>query len=163
MRKVTTILCSIAFMISGIMMAISASDPSPGTSYKTMAAATMSPEYVPIFPVAQRDTSTLDIPDDLVRDIAKQRGIQDTVYITKTDTVPVTKVKWCRGPAPDPVVIRDTIRETHYYLATQIGTKEGPMDECIPIYEVHKVDEICPETINSSVQPATELDNDVGE
>lgn len=165
MRKVTTILCSIAFMISGIMMALTASDPSPGTGYKTMAAATMPYVYTPTFPVLQRDTGTLDMPEDLVRDIAKRKGLLDTVYITKTDTIKeeVTKVKWRKAPVPTPIVVRDTIREAHYYLATQVGTKEGPKDQCIPVYEVHKVDELCPEIINSSVKPVSELDTDVGE
>jgi hypothetical protein len=152
-------------MVSGIMMAITASDPSPGTGYKTMMAATLPQVYTPAFPTMQCDTGMLDIPEDLVRDLAKRNGLLDTVYITKTDTVKeeVTKVKWRQAPAPDPVVLRDTIRETHYYLATQVGMKEGPTDQCIPIYEVHKVDEICPEIINSSVELVNESDNDVGE
>lgn len=159
MRRVTTILCSIAFMISGIMMAITSSDQSPGTGYKTAVAATMPQVYTPTIPVLQRDTGMLNIPEDLVRDLAKKKGLLDTVYITKTDTIKeeVTKVKWRKAPVPAPVVVRDTIRETHYYLATQVGTKEGPKDKCIPIYEVHKVDELCPEIINSSVE------NDAGE
>ena len=139
MRKVTTILCSIAFMVSGIMMAITASDPSPGTSYKTIAAATMPSVEASVFGTVQ-DTTTIDLPEDLVRELAKKKGVLDTVYITKTDTIQV------------PV----------YYLATQVGNKEGPTGECIPIYEVRKVDEICPETTNSSVNLSNESDNDVG-
>ena len=74
MRKVTTILCSVAFMISGIMMAITATDPSPGTGYKTAAAATVPQPYIPMIPALQRDTGSLDIPDDLVRKL-ESRGI----------------------------------------------------------------------------------------
>ena len=151
-------------MVSGIMMAITASDPSPGTGYKTIAAATPT-VYVPMFPTLAKDTGTLDIPEDLVRDLAKRKGVLDTVYITKTDTVKeqVTKVKWRRTPVPKSVVVRDTIRETRYYLAKQVGMKEGPKDQCIPVYEVHKVDELCPEIINSSVESTNELNSDVGE
>jgi hypothetical protein len=165
MRKVTTIICSIAFMISGIMMAITASDPSPGTNYKTISAATPSqPLYIP-YTIQKTDTGTLDLSEDLVRDLAKKKGLLDTVYITKTDTVKeeVTKVKWRKAPVPAPIVVRDTIREAHYYLATQVGMKDGPKDQCIPIYEVHKVDELCPEIINSSGELMNESDNDVGE
>lgn len=135
------------------MMAITASDPSPGTGYKTMAAGTMP---VQLFPSV--DTNTIQLPQDLLLDLAK-KGVRDTVFITNTDTIKeqVTKVKWRKAPAPKPIVVRDTIRETHYYLATQVGNKEGPTGECIPIYEVHKVDEICPGITNSSV------DTDVGD
>ena len=158
MRKVTTIICSIAFMISGIMMALTASDPSPGTGYKTMAAATIPQTYAPTFSMLPCDTGLFDIPEDLVRDLAKRKGLLDTVYVTKTDTIreEVTKVKWRKVPAPAPIIVRDTIREAHYYLATQVGMKEGPTDQCIPIYEVHKVDEICSKTTISSVEDTVE-------
>ncbi len=141
-------------------MAITASDPSPGTGYKTMTAATLQAPTVGINPI---DLSGLS--DDLVRDIAAKKGVLDTVYITKTDTIikQVTKVKWRQATAPDPVVVRDTIREAHYYLATQVGTKEGPTGECIPIYEVRKVDEVCPQDSNSSVMRTPQYDNGVGD
>ena len=162
-------MCSIAFMISGIMMAITAQEPSPPGNYKAATAAIPSqPLYTP-FVVHQTDTGTLDLPEDLIRDFARKKGIQDTVYITKTDTVPVTKVKVKKVPVPSNVMEinvttrRDTIQVPVYYLATQVGTKEGPTGECISVYEIHKVDEICPENINSSVQPINELDNNVGE
>lgn len=159
MRKFASIVCSVAFMISGVMMALTASDPSPGnTGYKTMAAATVTQYPAVTFPVTSADTSIVDIPEDLVRDLAKRKGVLDTVCITKTDTIieQVTKVKWLKAPAPKPIVVRDTIREAHYYLATQVGKKEGPTGECVSVYEVHKVDEICPDNINSSVEDANE-------
>lgn len=152
MRKVTTILCSIAFMISGIMLA-TANDSSSKDGYKTLAAA------VPMSQQLYANTiNPLNLSEDLVRDLAKQKGVQDTVYITKTDTIKeqVTKVKWRKAPAPAPVA-PDTILVPVYYLATQVGNKEGPTGECISVYEVHKVDEICPETSISCG------DNDVGE
>ena len=166
MRKITTILCSIAFMVSGIMMAITASDQSPGTSYKTIAAATVPQIYGSSIPMElSKDTGMLDIPEEFVRNLAKQKGVLDTVYITKTDTIKeqVTKVKWRRNPVPTTVVMRDTIREAHYYLATQVDKKEGSTGECISVYEVHEIDKICPENNNSSIKLMNELDGDVGE
>ena len=136
-----------------------------------MAAATMPQVNVPVFPTLQ-DTGTVDIPEYLLRDLAKKKGVLDTVYITKTDTIKeqVTKVKVKKVPVPSNVVEVnvsptriDTIQVPVYYLATQVGNKEGPTGECISVYEVHKVDEICPETTNSSVELVIEPDNDVGE
>lgn len=169
MRKAMTILCSIAFMISGIMMAITASDSSSSTGYKTMTAATLPQIYT--IPSIVKDTGTIDLSEDLVRDLAKRKGVLDTVYITKTDTVKeqVTKVKVKKVPVPSNVMEinviarTDTILVPVYYLATQVGMKEGPTGDCISIYEVHKVDEICTDSTNSSVMHATERDVDVGE
>lgn len=142
-------------------MAITATDPSPGTSYKEMAAATMPQVYLPALEVH----GTPDLPLDVLKDLAKQKGVLDTVYITKTDTVieQVTKVKWRKAPAPKPVVVRDTIRETHYYLAKQVGNKEGPTGNCITVYEVNEVDEICPENPNSSVELTNTPNSDTKE
>ncbi len=158
MRKVTTVLCSIAFMISGIMMAITASDPSPGNSYKTVNAATIQQMYIPTFPELKADTGRIDLSEDLLRDLAKKKGVLDTVYITKTDTIKeqVTKVKWRRNPAPASVVKRDTIQVPVYYLATQVEIKEDSMGQCIPVYELRKVDELCTETKTSSVEGTNE-------
>lgn len=167
MRKITTILCSIAFMVSGIMMAITASDPSPGTGYKAMSAATHN-MYLPTI----QDTCTIDLSEDLVRDLAKKKGVLDTVFITKTDTIKeqVTKVKVKKVPVPSNIMEinvsstrTDTIQVPVYYLATQVGNKEGPTGECISVYHVRKVDEICPDSTNSSVELVTEQDVDVGE
>jgi hypothetical protein len=156
-------------MISGIMMAITASDPSPGTGYKTMSAATL-PKIYPT-PIVVQDTGTIDLSEDLVRDLAKRKGVLDTVYITKTDTIKeqVTKVKVKKVPVPSNIMElnvtarTDTVHVPVYYLATQVGNKEGPKDECISVYEVHKVDEICPKTTTSSTKPINESDIDVGE
>lgn len=174
MRKVTTILCSTMFLVCGILMAIT-SGKSPGTGYKSMSAATL---YIP-----SQDTNTIELPtlpyssSMSVEEKSLNDGADMTTARVASETIDslqqrveelertrqVTKVKWCRAPAPEPIVVRDTIREAHYYLATQTGTKEGPGGECIPVYEVHKVDEICPEINNSSVKLSNELDNGVGE
>ena len=166
MKPLASVLCSIIFLMSGIMMALTAGDPSPGnTGYKTIAASTITRVPNITFPVTVTDTCVIDITEDLVRDLAKRKNVLDTVYITKTDTIKeqVTKVKWRKATAPKPIIMRDTIREAHYYLATQVGMKEGPTGDCISVYEVHEVDKICPENINSSVKPMNELDNSTGE
>jgi len=164
MRKALSILCSFAFMLSGVMMAITASDPSPGTGYKTMSAATVSRQVLSFPPT---DTNTIALPQDLLLDLAKKQGLnitaQTTVCVDSAivdslkqrivdleQTRQVTKVKWRRAPAPAPIVKRDTVHVPVYYLATQVGNKEGPTGECISVYEVHKVDEICSETTISS-------------
>lgn len=159
MRKVTTILCSIAFMISGIMMAISASDPSSSSGYKSLSAATM-----PNIGLAY-NTGSMGLSESLEKDVAKN-GVRDTVYITKTDTIKeqVTKVKVKKVPVPSNIMEinvtsshrTDTVQVPVYYLATQVGNKEGPTGECISIYEVHKVDEICTGTTNSYVEDTNE-------
>lgn len=164
MRKMTTILCSIAFMVSGIMLAIR----SPGThiqnetGYKTIAAATI-PDITFKPAISKNLGGSLDMPEDLVRDFAKQKGWMDTVYVTKTDTIvkPVTKVKWKKVPAPK--ATPDTVKVPVYYLATQVGNKEDPTGKCVSVYEVHKVDEICSEIINSSVELINKSDINVGE
>ena len=107
------------------------------------------------------------LPQDLLLDLAKKQSVQDTVFITKTDTIKeqVTKVKWKKVAVPSPVIDVtvtsqcriDTVEKPVYYLATQSGNKEGPDGSCISVYEVHRVDEICPEIANSSI------DVDVGD
>lgn len=152
MRRFTTIMCSIAFMVSGIMMAISTSNDTGIDGYKSVSAATVS--YDP------NVVKMPSVPQNLLQGLNK--NVPDTVYITKTDTIKeqVTMIKWQKASAPKPVVktklitktveVRDTIQVPVYYLATQTGKKEGPADQCVSVYEVHKVDEICPENINSS-------------
>lgn len=163
MRKALSILCCISFAIAGGFMAITANDLSPG-KHQAINAATRN-VYLPSVPI---DTfGVLNLSEDLVRDFAKKKGVADTVYITKTDTITqqVTKVKWRKVPATTPVMEInvnariDTVRVPVYYLATQVGNKEGPNNECVPIYEVRKVDELCP---NSSVEPSIELDSITG-
>ena len=141
MKRFTTIICCLAFMIAGVAMAIQKNDPSNSRyyGYKTMSAANL-PQVRPEL------LNGMQLPLDLQLDQAKRNSAPDTVYITKTDTVPkqVTKVKWKKVPVPYPVVQRDTVQVPVYYIATQVGNKEGPMDKCIQVYELQKVDEICP-------------------
>ena len=170
MKKTLTILCSFAFALSGVMKAITDSDPSPGTGYKTMSAA---PVLRPVLSFPSADTGTIALPQDLLLDLAKKQGLNITAQTTVDvdsavvdslkqrivdleQTRQVTKVKWRRAPAPAPIVERDTVHVPVYYLATQVGNKEGPTGECISVYEVHKVDEICSGTTISSAEGTTE-------
>ena len=145
-------------------MAVTASDSSPGIGYKTMNAATL-PNTVITFPSA--DVSNVVLPQDLSLDLAKKKGLNASTDKTTVgvDSVTidslkkriayleqkrqVTKVKWRKAPVPKPIV-KDTIRVPIYYLATQVGNKEGPTGKYISVYEVHKVDKICTETTISS-------------
>ena len=159
MKKILSFLCSLAFCLSGGMLAITASSPSSRSdSYKMMNAANR--------PVMQLAANPV-LPQDLLLDLAKKQSVQDTVFITKTDTIKeqVTKVKWKKVAVPSPVIDVtvtsqcriDTVEKPVYYIATQSGNKEGPDGSCISVYEVHRVDEICPEIANSSI------DVDVGD
>jgi hypothetical protein len=158
-------------MVSGIMMAITASDPSPGTGYKTMAAAT--PQYYMPSSGGTNVVEMPNLPQDLLLDLAKKKGLSIAEQTTaNADSIlidslkkqisslekkrQVTKVKWRKVPAPKPIIKTDTIQVPIYYLATQVGKKESPTGKCISVYEVHKVDEICSETTNSSVDGINE-------
>lgn len=118
-----------------------------------------------VYAFPRNNISPVDLSEDLVRDLAKKYGVQDTVYVTKTDTIieRVQTVKRRKVAVPTPVVMRDTIREAHYYLIKQVGTKENPTGDCIPVYEVHKVNEVCPDENNSSVIHTPQYDIEVGE
>lgn len=162
MKPIVSLLCSFAFLICGGLAAITVSDPTPDiNTYRTIQASTIQDYKFPVLP----KVNTLDLSEDLVRDLAKQKGVLDTVFLTKTDTIKeqVTKVRVKKVPVPSNVMEitvnkergRDTIQVPVYYLATQVGNKEGPTG-CIPIYEVRKVDEICPDKLNSSVDDTTE-------
>lgn len=167
MRKFTTILCCLAFGLFGVGLAISGLDP-PNLSHAQSAAA-MTPsiyQYDTSYPTTTIiDSSSL--PLDLQLDQAKKALTDADITTANVDSAivdsleqvitelkqkkQVTKVKWRTGPAPPPIVQKDTIRVPVYYLATQVGTKEEPTGNCISVYEVHQVDEICPEQQTSTV------------
>lgn len=77
MRKVITALCSIAFAISGITLAVKTSEPSPVFKTLTVSAGNISPIMPPILNVS--------------KDAEKTKT--DTVTVQKTDTVTVQKTK----------------------------------------------------------------------
>lgn len=169
MKDITVLLCCAIFLVAGGYLARYTTEKEviKTQSYKAIQASTL-PTYQ--FPPITRNqkSSEIDLSEDLVRDLAKKKGVLDTVYITKTDTIKeqVTKVKWRKAAVASPVMEinvtksrTDTIQVPVYYLATQIGNKEGPNNESIPIYELRKVDEIRP---HSSVKPINELDSIAG-
>lgn len=170
MKTFATVFCCVCFALGGIGLALNKSDPN--IAQNQVYAATGPRYVVPQVPIMTRDTCPLDIPETPVRGFAEKERASDTVYIHRTDTVikQVPKVKVKKVPVPSNVIEVDvparkvdTIQVPVYYLATQVGTKEGSKDQCIPIYEVHKVDELCPEIINSSVESSNESNGDVGE
>lgn len=160
MKRFTTILCSIAFLISGALLALRNIDIGYTSGYKTMSAATLPQYQLPQF----GNTSGVVLPLDLLLDQAKKNVPKESVVTTEDldlmvqDSLKnrikyleskkqVTKVKWLKAPAPPPIVetklIHDTVFKTVevpiYYLATQ---KNGPGD-CTTVYELRQVDEIC--------------------
>lgn len=155
MKTFTTLICSIALFVLGSSVIYSAMHKSEHESgYQTMAAATL-------------DLSKMQIPRDLLLDASRNTNVQELTPVVevqfdsmRVDSLnrrvkelesksSVIKTKWLKAPAPKPIVktIHDTIfKEVPvYYLATQVGNKEGPTEKCVSVYEVHKVDEICPE------------------
>ena len=159
MKRFTTILCSIAFLISGALLALRNIDTGYTSGYKTVSAATL-----PQYQTPQFGNSGVVLPLDLLLDQAK-KNVPEASVVTADDLdlmvqeslknrikyleskKQVTKVKWLKAPAPPPIVetklVHDTVYKTVevpiYYLATQ---KNGPGD-CTTVYELRQVDEIC--------------------
>lgn len=159
-----SILCSTAFLLCGWFMANIDADRGSANGYNTIHAA--SPPHF-------EKMNTASLPQDLLLDLAKQKSLsiaEKTTANTDSSLIDslknrimileqkgqVTKVKWRKVLVPKPVIQKDTVNVPVYYIATQVGNKEGPTGECISVYEVHKVDEICPETINSSTKGINE-------
>ena len=145
-------------MVAGIFIN-AAENNSRISDYKSASAATLPQINPEMF-------SRVQLPLDLQLDQAKHNSSAlDTVYITKTDTIEkqVPKVKWKRKTVPYPVVKTDTLYVPIYYLATQVGNKEGPTGECVSVYELQKVNEICPENTNSSASHTPQCENDIGD
>lgn len=138
MKQIVTIFCCGLFAAAGIALAIATSHVSSRNyGYNTMSAA------VPTI-------TAESLPKDLLLDFAKKEqlnsSVPDTVYLTKTDTIKeqVTKVKFRRIYVPKEVVKTDTLHVPVYYLATRTEERKDSVGQCIPVYEVRKVDEICP-------------------
>lgn len=173
MKRIVTTLWVLAFLISGVLVASIPHSSSSTDSFKMANAGTMVAA-----PVVNPNSFVL--PHDLLLDLAKKQGSngkevtalaidsatmdslkQRIAYLEQKEQV--TKVKRRKVPVPKPIVLRDTIREAHYYLATQVGNKEGPTGECIAIYEVHKIDSLCPEITNSYMERVIKHDGSAGD
>ena len=84
MRYMTTILCTLAFLVAGISLAVQDNNNSPVFNHQTISAAT-----VPVY-------SLPELPLDLRLDMEKKYKTTDTVYIP-SDTIFVEKVKWVKS------------------------------------------------------------------
>ena len=84
MRYMTTILCTLAFLVAGISLAVQDNNNSPVFNHQTISAAT-----VPMY-------SLPELPLDLQLDLKNKYKTTDTVYIP-SDTIFVEKVKWVKS------------------------------------------------------------------
>ena len=136
MRKLTTILCSIAFAISGICLAdaVTKSDSIHGTQ---MMAATM--------PTV--DMNKMQFPVDLQLNKRAQENkvdtVRDTVYVSQTKSIEVNVP--CR-------VKTKTVHVPVLYIVTRMDNKEDSIGhDSLPIYKVEKVGKIDLKKFNSSI------------
>lgn len=171
MKAFTTVISCLLFAIFGSIIA-DMSKEQRVNSYNTLNAATLPnwsasatkgekavlPQFL-LWDFEDKAVSESEPTSDFTENILIDSLYKRTVALENERQV--VKVKWRKVPVPGPVV-RDTIRVPTYYLATQVGNKEGPTGECISVYEVHKVDEICSGITNSS-DGAIEYHVDVGE
>lgn len=135
MRKLTTILCSIAFAVSGICLAKATSGVS---SVQTVSAA----EY------PQFDLTQAKLPADLLLNGLAKDSIEEQV---KHDTVYVEKTKLVKVHAPGKVKTK-TVHVPVLYIATR--TEEGTDsvgEESSHLYKVQKIGKFDPKTFNSSI------------
>ena len=136
MRKLTTILCSIAFAISGICLAdaVTKSDSIHGTQ---MMAATM--------PTV--DMNKMQFPVDLQLNKRAQESkvdtVRDTVYVSQTKSIEVNVP--CR-------VKTKTVHVPVLYIATRMDNKEDSIkNDSLPIYKLEKVGTVDLKKLNSSI------------
>ena len=136
MRKLTTILCSIAFAISGICLAdaVTKSDSIHGTQ---MMAATM--------PTV--DMNKMQFPVDLQLNKRAQESkidtVRDTVYVSQTKSIEVNVP--CR-------VKTKTVHVPVLYIATRMDNKEDSIkNDSLPVYKLEKVGTVDLKKLNSSI------------
>lgn len=143
MRKLTTILCSIAFAISGICLA-------EATATKTMSSQTVSAATMPNI-----NLNDIKPPIDLLlslkpetKDSIRSPGKSDTVYIEK----PVVKTKKSvKARAPRRVKTK-TVHVPVLYIATRMDNKEDSIkNDSLPIYKLEKVGTVNLKKLNSSI------------
>ena len=138
MRKLTTILCCIAFAVSGICLAnMTANRNTSGISAQASS--------LPVI-----DMSKMSLPIDLQLNQMAQNNKDSTVSV-KTDTVYVEKTKFVKVRAPRKVKTK-TVHVPVLYIATRTDNKEDTVrsDSAI-VYKVHKVGECDLTKIISSV------------
>lgn len=145
MRKLTTILCSIAFAISGICLAEATATKS--VSSQTVSAATM--------PNISLDN--IKPPVDLLLGLQKETddsirspGRVDTVYIKEKPEVKTTKAVKAR--APKQVKKKKKRHSSPLYIATRMDNKEDSIKtDSLFIYKLEKIGKVDLEKLNSSI------------
>lgn len=125
MKKLTTFLCSLAFLLAGIQM--SKHTESPPDSYNTVSAA------------------TLKLPLDVQLDLNKR--LTDTIRVEIHDTVQVTNTKYVRVSSPEnttdtlylPMVIPGHMEGASVNNKMKMGREEQPNDEHVCSPKEHTV------------------------
>ena len=176
MKRLTTILYCLSFAIFGIGLALTGNSSFGLNKTQSVSAGTIMKLEMPNG--IKDPLLTSAVPHDLVTNMEEKASEGDSITISSPSSSlvdslkqridylekkkQVTMVKWRKSKSP-PEVRTDTVSVPVYYLATKTGMKEGPDGKCVSVYEVHKVDEICPENDNSSVELSIELDSKEGE
>ena len=138
MRKLTTILCSIAFAISGICLA-------KVTATSNTTTTTASAANVPTL-----DMSSVKMPVDLL--LEKQVHEKDSVKPPgRVDTVYVERPKLVKVRAPRKIKTK-TVHVPVLYIATRMDNKEDSIkNDSLPIYKLEKVGTVDLKKLNSSI------------
>ena len=138
MRKLTTILCSIAFAISGICLA-------KVTATSNTTTTTVSAANVPTL-----DMSSVKMPVDLL--LEKQVHEKDSVKPPgRVDTVYVERPKLVKVRAPRKIKTK-TVHVPVLYIATRMDNKEDSIkNDSLPVYKLEKVGTVDLKKLNSSI------------
>lgn len=135
MRKLTTILCSIAFALSGICLA-------KVTSSSSTIQATPAMEYPTV------DLSQMRPPNDILLNSVVKDSINTPV---KHDTIYVEKTKLVKVRVPSKIKTK-TVHVPVLYIATR--TEQGidsVGENTSHLYKVQKIGKFDPKTIDTSV------------
>ena len=144
MRKLTTILCSIAFAISGICLADATATKS--TSSQTVSAATM--PNISLDNVKPPVDLLLGLQEETDYSI-RSPGRVDTVYIEKKPEVKTTKTVKARAPKQ---VKKKKRHSSPLYIATRMDNKEDSIKtDSLFIYKLEKIGKVDLEKLNSSI------------
>lgn len=135
MKKFTTVLCSIAFLLSGVVTMLHGGDLSPGTQ-EVMAATTMNLLPNANLPIGFESNQ-----------FKKNEIVHDTICIH--DTIRVTNTKYNKVSVPYYITKRDTayIPVPLLFVATQRVREEQTQDTTTVMYNIRAVDS---ENVNHS-------------
>lgn len=165
MKKFVTIFCALAFAVCGLGLGLSTKSPPPpiiiGNGLSMNAAIPMKPFLPPqLLPVVDSTKTGTVITDTII--------IRDTVTVRVKDSSKVAKLRKSKVQLAKkgfkknvpvtssishqaPIQVHDTtyLEKPVIYLIRQVGKKEGPSEDSLTIYEVHKVDSIGSRKYNS--------------